>query len=127
MKKRRSWVPPGLALAVLQGLASAVQAASAAPAADHPEDPGFARATEKNLAAVFVLPKDLAIDPELRSAADNVTGKTTVSRRFDAQGQAIEAGIVQREIEVGGIRGVRPLAYEDMFVRYPNSPKRRNS
>lgn len=76
MKERRSWVRSGLALAGLLGLASAVQAASAAsaaPAADNPEDPIFARSTEKNLAAVFVLSKDLAIDPELRSAADKIS------------------------------------------------------
>jgi len=95
VKKRRSWVRPGLALAVLLGLASAVQAASAVPAADHPEDPGFARATEKNLAAVFVLPKDLAIDPELRSAADKISAAHLARVREQLPGWIKEERAIQ--------------------------------
>lgn len=63
------------------------------------------------------------------AARFDVTGKTTVSRRFDAQGKAIEASIVQREIGVGGIRGVRPLAFEDALdaatLRYALHPDTR--
>lgn len=60
------------------------------------------------------------------AARFDVSGTTTVSRRFDAQGKPVEASIVKREIKVGGIRGVRPVAFEDVLdavtLRYALQP-----
>jgi len=52
----------------------------------------------------------------------SVTGSTTVARRLDAAGKPVEAKVVGRDISVAGIRGARPLAFENVFdavsVRY---------
>lgn len=45
----------------------------------------------------------------------NVTGVTTVSVRLDAEGKPVQAAVTGREIEVAGIRGVRPVAFENVF------------
>lgn len=45
----------------------------------------------------------------------DVTGVTTVARSFDAAGKPIEAHVVKRQVEVRGIRGVRPVAFENTF------------
>lgn len=59
--------------------------------------------------------------PKLAARFD-VTGATRVSRRFDAAGKPVQASVTERRIEVRGIRGVRPVAFEDTFdalaVRY---------
>jgi hypothetical protein len=56
------------------------------------------------------------------AARFDVTGVTTVSRRYDAAGKPIEAHVVKRKVEVRGIRGMRPVAFENTFdaltVRY---------
>lgn len=44
-----------------------------------------------------------------------VGGKTTVERRFGAGGKPGRASVVAREIAVPGIRGLRPIAFEDSF------------
>jgi hypothetical protein len=43
------------------------------------------------------------------------TGATTVSVRLDAQGKPLDAAIIGRKIAVPGIRGVRPVAFENVF------------
>jgi hypothetical protein len=52
--------------------------------------------------------------PKLAARFD-VTGVTRVSRRFDASGKPEQASVVERNIKVRGIRGVRPVAFEDVF------------
>lgn len=52
--------------------------------------------------------------PKLATRFD-VTGVTTVGRSFDAAGKPIEAHIVTRKVAVRGIRGVRPVAFENTF------------
>lgn len=52
--------------------------------------------------------------PRLANAFD-VEGKTTVRRRLDAAGKPVQASVVKRDITVRGIRGVRPVAFEDTF------------
>lgn len=52
--------------------------------------------------------------PRLAARFD-VTGVTTVGRSFDAAGKPVEAHIVKRTVEVRGIRGVRPVAFENTF------------
>lgn len=51
-----------------------------------------------------------------------VTGTTTVTRTFDAKGKPLQAWVSGRNLTVPGIRGVRPIAFEDAFdtlaVRY---------
>jgi hypothetical protein len=44
-----------------------------------------------------------------------VTGKTRISRRFDASGKPEGASVIGRDIQVRGIHGVRPVAFEDAF------------
>jgi len=59
--------------------------------------------------------------PEL-AARFGVTGTTTVTRTFDAKGKPLQAWVSGRNLTVPGIRGVRPIAFEDAFdvlaVRY---------
>lgn len=45
----------------------------------------------------------------------DVTGATTITRRFDAAGKQAGARISARDIKVRGIRGVRPVAFENSF------------
>ena len=52
--------------------------------------------------------------PEFARRFD-VSGVTTISRRFDAAGKPEHASVVARKITVPGIRGVRPIAFEDAF------------
>jgi len=52
--------------------------------------------------------------PRLAQRFD-VSGTTTVSRRFDAAGKPVEVNVVERKITVPGIRGVRPVAFENTF------------
>ena len=44
-----------------------------------------------------------------------VEGVTTVVGRFDAAGKPEHASVIERKISVAGIRGMRPLAFEDSF------------
>jgi hypothetical protein len=43
------------------------------------------------------------------------TGRTKLSRRFDAAGKPTHAEVIERKIDVPGIRGMRPIAFEDIF------------
>lgn len=52
--------------------------------------------------------------PRLATRFD-VTGVTVVGRRFDASGKPIDPYVVERKIKVRGIRGVRPVAFENTF------------
>lgn len=52
--------------------------------------------------------------PFLASRYD-VTGATTVWRRFGADGESLLASVIDRKIAVRGIRGMRPIAFEDTF------------
>ena len=56
------------------------------------------------------------------AARFGVTGTTTVTRIFDAKGKPLQAWVSGRNLTVPGIRGVRPIAFEDAFdtlaVRY---------
>jgi hypothetical protein len=45
----------------------------------------------------------------------DVSGVTRISRQFDAAGQPVAASVIQRKIEVQGIRGTRPVAFENTF------------
>jgi hypothetical protein len=45
----------------------------------------------------------------------NVTGVTKVSRWFDASGKPDHASVTDRKITVRGIRGTRPVAFENTF------------
>ena len=45
----------------------------------------------------------------------HVTGSTTMRVRFDASGKPVEAAVAERDIRVDGIRGVRPVAFENLF------------
>lgn len=74
-------------------LGSSFDSAPAAPAPDPAARPAYPK-----LAQRFV-----------------VTGVTTVTRSFDAAGKPVQAGIADRRIAVQGIRGVRPLAFENVF------------
>lgn len=49
------------------------------------------------------------------AARFDVTGVTRVTRRFDAAGKPVQASVIERRIQVRGIRGVRPVAFEDTF------------
>ena len=42
-------------------------------------------------------------------------GSISVAREFDASGKTVRASVVERKITVPGIRGVRPIAFEDAF------------
>jgi hypothetical protein len=44
-----------------------------------------------------------------------VTGVTTMRVRLDADGKPMETAVIGRKIEVPGIRGVRPVAFENVF------------
>lgn len=52
--------------------------------------------------------------PKLAAYFD-VTGTTRVARHFDAAGKPVKASVTERRIAVRGIRGVRPVAFEDTF------------
>jgi hypothetical protein len=52
--------------------------------------------------------------PKLAAYFD-VTGVTRVSRRFDAAGKPVQASVIERKITVRGIRGTRPVAFENAF------------
>jgi len=75
-------------------------------------------APARNKAAASAAPPDY---PKMAARFD-VTGVTRVSRRFDAAGKPVQASVTERRIQVRGIRGVRPVAFEDTFdalaVRY---------
>jgi hypothetical protein len=43
------------------------------------------------------------------------TGVTTVNVRLDAAGKPLDAVVIGRKVEVPGIRGVRPVAFENVF------------
>jgi hypothetical protein len=43
------------------------------------------------------------------------TGVTTVNVRLDADGKPLDAAVIGRKIVVPGIRGVRPVAFENVF------------
>lgn len=45
----------------------------------------------------------------------DVTGATTITRSFDAAGKPVQVSISARQITVRGIRGVRPVAFENTF------------
>jgi hypothetical protein len=45
----------------------------------------------------------------------NVTGVTTLSVQLDAEGKPMQATVTGRDIKVSGIRGVRPVAFENVF------------
>lgn len=45
----------------------------------------------------------------------DVTGVTTLTRHFDAAGKAAQVSVTGRKITVPGIRGIRPVAFEDTF------------
>lgn len=49
------------------------------------------------------------------AAQFEATGKTKLRRRFDAAGKPTHAEVIERKIDVRGIRGVRPIAFEDIF------------
>ena len=68
-------------------------------------------APARNKAAASAAPPDY---PKMAARFD-VTGVTRVSRRFDAAGKPVQASVTERRIQVRGIRGVRPVAFEDTF------------
>lgn len=43
------------------------------------------------------------------------TGVTTVNVRLDADGKPLDAAVIGRKVVVPGIRGVRPVAFENVF------------
>jgi hypothetical protein len=49
------------------------------------------------------------------AARFDVTGVTRVSRWFDATGKPERASVTDRKITVRGIRGARPVAFENTF------------
>jgi hypothetical protein len=61
--------------------------------------------------------KDRAGPPPYPSIARhyNMSGFTTVSVQLDAEGKPLQAAVTGREITVSGIRGVRPVAFENVF------------
>jgi hypothetical protein len=52
--------------------------------------------------------------PKLAARFD-VTGSTVITRSFDAAGKPVRARVTGREIKVRGIRGTRPVAFENTF------------
>lgn len=44
-----------------------------------------------------------------------VTGVTTVSVQLDRDGNPLQASVIGRQVQVPGIRGVRPVAFENAF------------
>jgi len=73
---------------------------------------------------------DVAGQPPYPSVAKYfvVTGVTTASVQLDRDGNPLQASVVDRKIEVPGIRGVRPVAFEDAFddatVKYAMADER---
>ncbi|NIA54091.1 hypothetical protein HAV22_10595 [Massilia sp. TW-1] len=61
--------------------------------------------------------KDVAGPPPYPSVAKffAVTGVTTVSVQLDRDGNPLQASVIGRKIQVPGIRGVRPVAFENAF------------
>lgn len=49
------------------------------------------------------------------AARFGATGVTTITRRFDASGKPEHASVTGRKIAVPGIRGTRPVAFENIF------------
>jgi hypothetical protein len=49
------------------------------------------------------------------AASFGATGVTTVSVRLDAAGKPLQAAVTGRKINVPGIQGVRPVAFENVF------------
>lgn len=52
--------------------------------------------------------------PKLAARFD-ASGVTRISRSFDAAGKPVQASVVERKITVRGIRGARPVAFENTF------------
>ena len=44
-----------------------------------------------------------------------VTGSTVIKRSLDAAGKVVDARVTTRKLTVPGIRGVRPVAFENTF------------
>lgn len=44
-----------------------------------------------------------------------VTGKTTLSARLDATGKPSEVVVIERKVDMPGVRGARPIAFETIF------------
>lgn len=61
--------------------------------------------------------KDAAGPPPYPGIASRfgATGVTTVSVRLDATGKPLQAAVTGRKVDVPGIRGVRPVAFENVF------------
>ena len=61
--------------------------------------------------------KDRADRPPYPGVASrfHATGVTTVSVRLDATGRPLQATVTGRKIDVPGIHGVRPVAFENVF------------
>jgi hypothetical protein len=61
--------------------------------------------------------KDPAGPPPYPGVASRfgATGVTTVSVRLDAAGKPLQATVTGRKVDVPGIRGVRPVAFENVF------------
>jgi hypothetical protein len=61
--------------------------------------------------------RDLSSPPPYPGVAKHfiVTGVTTVSVKLDAEGNPVRAAVIDRKIEAAGIRGVRPVAFENAF------------
>ncbi|WP_288378975.1 hypothetical protein [uncultured Massilia sp.] len=64
-----------------------------------------------------VTPPDARASPAYPSLAQrfDVTGSTTVTRELDAAGKPLRASVTAREITVRGIRGMRPVVFENTF------------
>lgn len=66
-------------------------------------------------------PPNVRAFPKL-AAKFGVSGVTTLGVEVDAEGRPKHASVIARKIKVDGIRGVRPVAFEDVFdegsVRY---------
>jgi hypothetical protein len=60
---------------------------------------------------------DLASPPPYPGVASHfgVTGVTTVNVRLDPAGKPLQAAVIGRKIDVPGIRGIRPVAFENVF------------
>ncbi|MCU6501408.1 hypothetical protein LPN04_26750 [Rugamonas sp. A1-17] len=49
------------------------------------------------------------------AARFSVTGTTTMRARLDAAGKPVQASVAGRKIDVPGVRGARPVAFENVF------------
>lgn len=49
------------------------------------------------------------------AARFSVTGATTMRARLDTAGKPVQASVADRKIDVPGVRGVRPVAFENVF------------